>query len=33
MDEELCEDCPDHEACMTGHPCWYVKLIDSQKEN
>lgn len=21
----LCDDCPDHEACMTGYPCEVVK--------
>jgi hypothetical protein len=21
----FCDDCPDHEACMTGYPCDFVK--------
>lgn len=25
---ELCEDCPDHEACMTGWNCETVKRVD-----
>jgi hypothetical protein len=25
--EAFCADCPDHEACMTGWPCWKVKTV------
>lgn len=24
----MCDDCPDHEACMTGYPCWKVREAD-----
>lgn len=23
----FCDDCPDHEACATGWPCWKVKEL------
>jgi hypothetical protein len=24
----FCSDCPDHEACSTGYPCWKVKELN-----
>lgn len=28
----FCPDCPDHEACATGWPCWMVKELFETKE-
>lgn len=24
---KLCHDCPDHEGCMTGMPCDFVRMV------
>ena len=31
MREPLCDNCPDHEACMTGYPCSIVKRVHRSK--
>ena len=28
----FCDDCPDHEACSTGWPCWKVKEVHENEE-
>lgn len=28
----FCSDCPDHEACSTGWPCWKVKELRDNRE-
>lgn len=28
----FCYDCPDHEGCSTGYPCWKVKELHYKKE-
>lgn len=30
--DKFCDDCPDREACATGHPCNYVRIINAQEE-
>jgi hypothetical protein len=27
----FCNDCPDHEACATGWPCWKVKELSGEQ--
>lgn len=26
--ESFCAECPDHEGCMSGYPCWLVKKVN-----
>lgn len=28
--EAFCADCPDHEACMGGWPCWRVREVHNE---
>lgn len=28
--EAFCSDCPDHEGCMQGYPCWLVKKTERE---
>ena len=32
LTDSFCFDCPDHEACATGWPCYKVKELDSKGE-
>lgn len=28
--EPFCADCPDHEGCMSGYPCWKVREVHNE---
>jgi hypothetical protein len=31
--EPFCSECPDHEACMSGYPCWWVQDLHQTRRN